>query len=140
MGEGRQKSEKTSHRNRRRSGSQLVEFTLVIPIFLAVLFGVCQYGFLFADYITLRNASAAAARQAMIYSNNNYSLAKSIAKDTVVPLLNPASVTFTPGITNFPSGNAQVITLTYPLKLIIPYIVPGQVNGTRTLTATTVIR
>jgi Flp pilus assembly protein TadG len=126
---------------RRRSGSQLVEFALVIPVLLVALFGICQYGFIFADYITLRNASAAAARQDMINSNNNHQLASALAKATVSPLLNPASVTFTPGITNLASGgNAQVITLTYPLRLIIPYIVPGATNGIRTLTATTVIR
>ncbi len=126
---------------RQRSGSQLVEFALVIPILLIVLFGICQYGFLFADYITLRNASAAAARQDMVNSNNNHQLARDLAQAIVPPLLDPASLTFTPSITNLPSGgNAQVITLTYPVKLIIPYIVPGQVDGKRTITAVTVIR
>lgn len=124
-----------------RSGSQLVEFSVVIPVLLVVIFGICQYGFLFADYIVLRNASAAAARQDMINSNNNHQLASALAQATVSPLLNPASVTFTPGITNLPSGgNAQVITLTYPLKLLIPYLIPGATNGIRTLSATTVIR
>jgi hypothetical protein len=125
---------------RRRSGSQLVEFALVVPILFAVIFGICQYGLLFSDYIILRNASAAAARQDMINSNNNHQLAIQVADATVVPLLNSASVTFTPGITNIGGANAQVITLTYPLKLIIPYLVPGQSNGIRTLTATTIIR
>src|SRR5438477_84571 len=104
--------------DRRRSGSQLVEFSLVIPILLVVIFGICQYGIIFADYITLRNASAAAARQDMVNSNNNHQLAHDLAQAIVPPLLDPASLTFTPGITNLASGNAQVITLSYPLKLI----------------------
>ena len=108
---------------------------------LVAIFGICQYGFLFGDYITLRNASAAAARQDMINSNNNHQLAIALAKATVSPLLNSASVTFTPGITNLPTGgNAQVITLSYPVKLVIPYLVPGQVDGIRTINATTIIR
>ena len=126
---------------RKRSGSQLVEFALVIPVLLVVIFGICQYGFLFADSIVLRNASAAAARQDMINSNNNHQLARALAQATVSPLLNPASVTFTPGITNLASGgNAQVITLTYPVSLVIPYLVPGHTNGIRNITAVTVIR
>jgi len=126
---------------RRRSGSQLVEFALVTPVLLLVIFGICQYGFLFADYIVLRNASAAAARQDMINSNNNHQLASALAKATVSPLLNPTSVTFNSGITNLASGgNAQVITLTYPVNLVIPYLVPGHSNGIRNITAVTVIR
>lgn len=125
---------------RRRSGSQLVEFALVFPVLALVLFGILQYGFIFADYITLRNASAAAARQAMINSNNNYSLARSVAQDAIVPLLNSASLTFTPSITNLSSGPATSIKLVYNLKLIIPFVVPGATNGFRKISATTVIR
>ncbi len=138
MEENKQSGKRVS--DRQQSGSQLVEFALVIPVLLAVIFGICQYGIMFADYITLRNASAAAARQDMVNSNNNHQLAQELAQATLPPLLDPASLTFTAGITNLASGNAQVITLSYPLKLIIPYIVPGASNGVRTLTSTTIIR
>lgn len=124
------------HSNTQR-GSTLVEFALVFPLLALTLFAIIQYGFIFAAFITVRNASAVGARQALISTTN----AAAVAKAALGPMLNPnlpgAAATY--GVTNVAGASAHRVTVTYPLPLIIPFVVPGS-GSTRTLSATTVMR
>jgi len=45
------------------AGAVLIEFTLVLPILLLLLFGLIQLGLLLNNYIMLTNATSAGARQ-----------------------------------------------------------------------------
>src|SRR5579871_4884675 len=56
---------------RRKSGHHLVELCLVLVPLLVILSGICQYGFMYAAAITVRNASDAAARYAVLYTGTN---------------------------------------------------------------------
>jgi Flp pilus assembly protein TadG len=56
-------------RTKRRRGQALVEFCLVIPIFLLVLCGIMDFGFLFFDRMTVINASREGARAAAMVSD-----------------------------------------------------------------------
>jgi Flp pilus assembly protein TadG len=126
--------------SRQESGSEVVEFAVLLPIFAVMLFGIVQYGLLFAAYITIRNASAAGARQAII-STNSIQI-QAVAQAAVGPLLNPGSLTVTPTPTNMNGRPGMIVKVSYPFKLIIPYVVPGRDanSSTRTITATTVIQ
>jgi Flp pilus assembly protein TadG len=128
---------------RRRSGSQLVEFTLVIPIFLVVLFGICQYALFFWGYITIRTASAIGARQEII-SPGNDALVKAAAKSAVnaPPLLdsNLCNVAVT-SVTN--AGTViTTVRVSYPFKVLIPYVLPPFTKATtnKTITASTIVQ
>ena len=44
----------------------MVEFALVIPVLLVVLFGVIQFGVLYNNYVTLTDATRAGARKAAV--------------------------------------------------------------------------
>ena len=44
------------------SGQALVEFTIVVPIFMFLLLGMMEFGFAFSDRLTLGNASREGAR------------------------------------------------------------------------------
>jgi Flp pilus assembly protein TadG len=48
------------------NGQTMVEFTLVLPILLVVVFGIIQFGIAFKDYITLTDAVRAGARTAAV--------------------------------------------------------------------------
>ena len=128
MGEG--------FRVRDQRGQSLVEFSLSAMLLALLLLGIIQYGFLFAAYTTVRNASAVGARQALINTNT----AAATAKAAVGPMLQTNIATANFGTTTVAGSTAYVVTVTYPLKLIIPFVVPGSTNGTRTLTATTIMR
>ena len=51
---------------RKQKGQSLVEFTLVIPFFLLLIFGLIYSGMLFYDYSTLSNMARSVARERAI--------------------------------------------------------------------------
>ena len=51
---------------RTRSGQTMVEFTIVLPILLVVMFGIFQFGITFKDYVALTDAVRAGARTAAV--------------------------------------------------------------------------
>jgi Flp pilus assembly protein TadG len=52
-------------------GQALVEFALVIPIFLMLLLGILQFGIIFNNYITLTDAARAGSRVAAVSRNDS---------------------------------------------------------------------
>jgi Flp pilus assembly protein TadG len=129
----------------RNHGQTLVEFAFVLPLLALILFGIIQYGFIFAAYTTLRNASAVAARYATLTNPNpTETQVKALATQAVTPMLDPKNVTAVNVNLNATVGgqpNAKSVEIKYDLKLIIPFVVPGKTSGSSlTLKATTIMR
>lgn len=55
-----------TQRAERERGQALVEFALVLPLFLLLLLGIVQFGTVFRDYIALTDATRVGARQAAV--------------------------------------------------------------------------
>jgi hypothetical protein len=53
----------TRRARRREAGQALVEFTLILPVLLALLVGILKFGILYHNYITLTDAVRVGARQ-----------------------------------------------------------------------------
>ena len=51
---------------KKQKGQTLVEFTLILPFFLLLIFGLIYSGMLFYDYSTLSNMARSAARERAI--------------------------------------------------------------------------
>ena len=120
-------------------GSTLVEFAFVFPVLAFILFAVIQYGFLFAAYITVRNASAVGARAAIISTNNAVAAAKA-ALSPMLDISRAPDPVLT--VTNVGGLPAFAMTVSYPVKPIIPYVMPPFSRSTtnRTLSATSIMR
>src|SRR5437016_8854858 len=58
----------TTKRNRigDEQGQTMVEFAVVLPILIVLLFGIVQFGILFNNYVTLTDAVRAGARAAAV--------------------------------------------------------------------------
>lgn len=54
----------TSHK--RDSGAAIVEFAIVLPLLLALVFGTIEYGFFMAQHLEVRHASREGARLAAV--------------------------------------------------------------------------
>ena len=54
-------------------GQSVVEFALVLPLFLFIMFGVIYTGMMFHDYATLSNIARACTREAAVSATENYS-------------------------------------------------------------------
>jgi hypothetical protein len=56
-------------RSRRAAGQSLVEFTLIIPVFLMILFGMIEFGFVFTHDLTVEYATREGARVGAALAN-----------------------------------------------------------------------
>jgi hypothetical protein len=50
----------------RERGAALVEAAIVVPILIALLFGIIDFGFMFNDYLAVRQGTREGARQAAV--------------------------------------------------------------------------
>ncbi|MBP3721636.1 MAG: pilus assembly protein [Selenomonadaceae bacterium] len=57
---------------KKQRGQAVVEFALVLPIFLALVFSIIVCGMLFADYMTLSNVARSSAREAALQGSEKY--------------------------------------------------------------------
>jgi Flp pilus assembly protein TadG len=53
------------------SGQTMTEFAIVLPIFVALLFGIIQFGIAFNNYVTLTDAARAGARKGAVSRNSS---------------------------------------------------------------------
>lgn len=67
-------------RDREERGAAAVEFALVVPILMVVVFGIINLGFVFAQQISLNNGARQAARYAVV-DGRNCGQIKTEAKD-----------------------------------------------------------
>lgn len=58
---------------KKHKGQALVEFALILPLFLLMLYGIIYSGMMFHDYSTLSSIARTCAREAAISTTTNYS-------------------------------------------------------------------
>lgn len=78
------------HRGER--GAALVEFALIVTMFLMLIFGMIEFGLDYNDYIAVRNGSREAARMGVV-NDLSGAPACSINGATVTPPANPTTAT-----------------------------------------------
>ena len=62
---------------KKHKGQSVVEFALVLPLFLFILFGIIYSGMMFHDYSALSNIARASAREAAVSDTIDYTDIKS---------------------------------------------------------------
>ena len=55
-----------------QKGQGLVEFALILPFLMLVIFGLMYLGLMFSDYIALNNIAREAARKATVVTTETY--------------------------------------------------------------------
>ena len=136
-----------THRRSER-GAELVEFALVFPLLLLVLFGIMDFGLLFQRYETVTNAAREGARIAVLPG-----YAQADVQARVNQYLAVAGLTATPTVAYtapqaLPVGGACVtitgVTVGYPHQYLfigtIPTLFGGSAFTTTTLNATARMR
>lgn len=123
---------------KKQKGQSLVETALILPILLIIIFGITDFGRIFHAYLTLDHAGREAAREAIIGSDDDVIEAKIINatsglnEDKLIIHIEPERAS------NRPSGSEVMITLTYPVKFLTPFV--GWIVGDFDLKNTTVMR
>jgi len=134
-------------------GAAAVEFALVLPLLLFVVFGIIEFGFLLYDKAVITNASREAARRACVYDSPG---ANAVITDIVteygsLPIQIPskaftvADVSITPDPATANSGDYITATVRYSYRFfVLPDLedfFPGSSSlSTVSLAGTTVMR
>ena len=133
-------------------GAAAVEFALVVPILLMILFAIITFGFLLAQELAIENAARQAARYGAV-ENRTCDEVIAEATSAAQPLVDLATGTI--AVTRGPAGSGGSpcsgepckgsadkdnvkVTITYPGEVLIP-LWPGM-GDTVTLTAEGVFR
>lgn len=117
-------------------GQSLVEFALVLPLLILLLFGIIDFGRIFHAYLTLDHAGREAARAASIGKDDTS--IKNVAVNNASSInLKEEKVSIFP-VGSKSSGSDVTITITYPVDFLTPVI--GKLISPLTLTDTTVMR
>lgn len=120
---------------RRDDGQAAVELAFVLPLLIALLLAIVQFGIAFNDYITLTDATRAGARKAAVsrlVGDNGASAVAAVkaAASDLTPSQLGVSVTSTDWTT---PGNDVTVSATYPFSVSIL----GWTVTSGTLTSTT---
>ena len=118
----------TRARRNRRRGSALIEFALIVILFLSMLVGMLQYGVYLNATNTLWNLSREGARYAAVQKSSNGGANQAIidrVKEVAPPQINKSllDVTVTPADNAARTpGTSVTVTLSYDMssKLFVP--------------------
>jgi Flp pilus assembly protein TadG len=100
-------------------GQAIVEFALVLPVFLLLVLGIVQFGRLYSNNETITNATRAGARVAAVSRTASDPVGATIqAVKNSAPNLDPSqvSVTVSPA-PPWPQGSLVTVTATYPYSV-----------------------
>jgi hypothetical protein len=87
-------SRRNTTRHRRSRGQSLVEFTMVIPIFLTVFFSIVEFSFLFTSFLSVGYASHDAAQVAAEFGSSagtDCAVLERVMNDVMIPA-NPRQI------------------------------------------------
>lgn len=127
---------------KREEGAAAVEFALVLPILILILFGIIEFGFALYNKEVITNASREGARAGIVQAPKLTEAAvKDVAKDYLASAgwdKTKADISVTGAGGAFP--NSLTVTVNYPYSFsVLPNFIAG-FSKDITLGATTVMR
>jgi Flp pilus assembly protein TadG len=116
-------------------GQTMVEFALVVPILLVVLFGVIQFGVVYKDYVTITDASRVGARKAAV--SRHEASPEGVAEAAVrgsASGLDQTQLGVSVSATAWEHGEDVTVSATYPyeIDLLGLVVASGQLESTTT--------
>jgi Flp pilus assembly protein TadG len=122
------------NRSSGEDGAELIEFALVLPLMLLVMFGIIDFGLLFQRYLVVTNAAREGARVAVLPGYTNADVQVRVAQyltaagltDTAPPPTVEQLVTCAGG----QSIAVQRVTVQYPYSYSVVGTLVGYFGGT----------
>jgi Flp pilus assembly protein TadG len=127
-------------RKNNERGQAVVEFAVILPVLLLILFSILQFGIVFNNYIQVTAAAREGARKAAVsrgLGTSGATNAAIAAAKGAAPGLDQSQLTVTlPGSPSFAAGTDVTVQVSYPYSINIL----GQVVGSGNLTSSTTMR
>ncbi|MEV1131958.1 TadE family protein [Agromyces sp. NPDC049794] len=111
------KHKRRPFRASRDSGAAAVEFALIVPALLLILFGIIEFSRLYNEQISLTNAARSAVRVMAISNDQADAVDAAIAASPALnPALTAANIAFSP--TACAVGATMTVTINYNASLL----------------------
>lgn len=122
--------------NNKIKGQALVEMAIILPVLIALIFGMTDFARVLNAYLATTEASREGARVAALSGND---AAVVLAVNDAVPNLDPTRLTVTtlPAIRS--RGDTVTVTVTYNIDIITP-LVNTMLNNPMPITSQTIMR
>jgi Flp pilus assembly protein TadG len=131
---------------KREDGAAAVEFALVLPILILILFGIIEFGFALYNKEVITNASREGARYGIIMRIPSRYSADEIKTDVVNPYLTNSGLDPSKAEINFPKGtcgsypNPLEVEVKYPAYILaLPGIFSAFDNSTKVTAVTQMV-
>jgi Flp pilus assembly protein TadG len=125
-------------RRTNESGQAVVEFAVILPVLLMILFAILQFGIVFNNYIQVTAAAREGARKAAVSRSLGTAAAETAATTSAkaaAPGLTQSSITVTyPNSPTFAQGSDVTVQVTYPYSISILGIIVKSGNLTSSTT------
>lgn len=119
-------------------GQAVVEFAVILPVLLLILFAILQFGVVFNNYIQVTAAAREGARKAAVSRSLGTSSAENAATTAAknaAPGLNQSNITVSfPNSPTFSQGSDVSVQVTYPYSISIIGLVVASGNLSSTTT------
>jgi Flp pilus assembly protein TadG len=101
----------------RERGAAAVEFALIVPVLLLLVFGIFEFSRLYNEQISLSNAARSAARVMAITNDQGEARAAAVSGAPALnPLISGGQVSFSPAACT--PGTTMTATISYPTDLL----------------------
>jgi Flp pilus assembly pilin Flp len=108
--------------SRQEDGAAAVEFALLLPLLVLLLFGFIQFGTAFNTRIQATNAAREAARAAVVGVDNWDDVDGGAFWDVVRDRTGVGSISNCTFVTEDVVGGTLTVTFDFPLDLVIPFL------------------
>jgi Flp pilus assembly protein TadG len=121
-------------RLRREDGQAFVEFAIVLPVLVLLVFGIAQFGLAFRNYLAITDAARVAARAAAVKRTSDPCGAATTAIQNTVSTGQWAQISSRITCSAGPNvGDAVTITIRHPYSIGLPGV---SASGDLTASAT----
>lgn len=140
----------TTARHGKRKGQAVVEFALVLPVFILLLMGAVEFGRAYLDLHLLTNAAREGARVGSLPQSTETEVQTAVndflqnaglsgSWTTSVVVKDSSGTTRSEGLSAAQEGDRVYVTISYQFEVLSGTVIPGW-EGTVTLTSDCVFR
>lgn len=102
-----------------KKGQALVEMAIILPVLVALIFGMTDFARVLNSYLATTEASREGARVAALSGND---AAVELAVTNAAPNLDPIKLTVTTVPATRTRGDSVTVTVTYSIDIITPLV------------------
>ncbi len=123
----------------KRTGAAAVEFAIVLPVFVLLVFGMIEYGRMVMVQQVITNASREGARQAVLDGATSAAVQTAVTSYLTGASVSGSSTTVSPNPSGAAAGVPITVTVSIPFTAVSWLPSPMYLGG-KTLSATTTMR